>query len=200
MKKEVAKASGEPEERYAWISRVETIDDPEELQESEGRQLLDAKVAAGFAKILHGELAKQIQLLEEKAESGKKLLKGRQISWYIKDHFRINADQGAVLDFSDLISVKMQSQYIKRFLHDWESVLLVINKIPNTKILESLLSSQLEKADSLKNLLELYRQDVTQHGQSKDYGRLLQMVKCHLEERRRKKTGMNAAKAVGKGA
>ena len=47
--------------------------------------------------------------------------------------------------------------------------------------------SQLEKADSLKNLLELYRQDVTQRGQSKDYDRLLQMVKCHLEERRRKK-------------
>ena len=134
MKKVVAKASGEPEEGYAWISRVETIDDPEELQESEGRQLLDAKVAAGFAKILHGDLAKQIQLLEDKNESGKKLLKALQIAWSTKDHFRINADQGAVLDFSDLIAVKMQSQDIKRFLYDWESVLLGINEIPNTKI------------------------------------------------------------------
>ena len=169
------------------------------MQESEGKQLLDAKIAAGFAKILHGELAKQIQLLEEKAESGK-VAKGRQISWYIKDHFRINADQGAVLDFSVLIAVKMQSQDIKRFLHDWESVLLVINETPNTKILESLFFSQLEKADSLKSLQELYRQDVTQRGQPKDYDRLLQMVKSHLEERRREKTGMNTAKAVGKEA
>ena len=79
-------------------------------------------------------------------------------------------------------------------------MLLVINEIPNTKILESLFFSQLEKADSLKDLLELYRQDVTQRGHSKDYDRLLQMVKCHLEERRRKKTGMNTAKAVGKEA
>ena len=78
MKKEVAKASGEPDECYACISKVGTTDDPDELQESEGRQLLDAKVAAGFAKILHGDLARQIQLLEEKVESGQKLLKGRQ--------------------------------------------------------------------------------------------------------------------------
>ena len=131
-KKEVAKASGEPEKGYAWISKVEDIEDPEELQEPEGEQLLDAKVAAGFAKILHVDLAKQIQLLEEKAESGIKLLKGLQIAWYIKDHFRINADQGAVPDFSDLIAVRMQSQDIKRFLHDWESVLLVINE-PQTQ-------------------------------------------------------------------
>ena len=107
MKKEVAKTSGEPEEGYAWISKVEAIEDPEEFQESEGRQLLDATVAACFAKILHGDLAKQIHLLEGKAESGKKLLKGRQISRHIRDHFRINANQGAVPDFSDLIAVKM---------------------------------------------------------------------------------------------
>ena len=150
MKKVVAKASGEPEKGYAWISKVEDIEDPEHLQVSEGKQLIDAKVAACLSKVLHGDLAKQIQLLEEKAEPGKKLLKGRQIWWCIKDHFRINADQGAVLNFSDLVSVKMQSQDIKRFLHDWESVLLVINEIPNTKILETLFFSQLEKADSLK--------------------------------------------------
>jgi hypothetical protein len=66
----VAKASGEPDEGYAWISKVETTEDPEELQESEGTELLDSKVAAGFAKIMHGDSAKQIQLLEEKAEAG----------------------------------------------------------------------------------------------------------------------------------
>jgi hypothetical protein len=129
-KKEVAKASGEPEKGYAWISKVEDIEDPEELQESGGKQPLDAKVAAGFSKILHGDLAKQIQLLEEKGESSKKLFKGRRIAWYIKDHFRINTDQGAVLDFSDLIAVRMPGQDIKRYLHDWESVLLAINEPP----------------------------------------------------------------------
>jgi hypothetical protein len=66
--------------------------------------------------------------------------------------------------------------------------------------LESLCFAQLEKTDTLKSLLELYRQDVTQNGKPKDYDRLLQMVKRHLEERRRKKTGMNIAKTVGKEA
>ena len=132
VKKEVAKASGIPDAGYAWISKVEDIEDPEHLQVSEGKQLLDAKVAAGLSKILHGDLAKQIQLLKEKAEAEKMLLKGRQIAWYIKDYFRINADHGAVMDFSDLIAVRMQGSDIKRYLHDWESVLLAINE-PQTQ-------------------------------------------------------------------
>ena len=152
VKKEVAKASGIPDKGYAWISKVEDIEDPEHLQVSEGKQLLDAKVAAGLSKILHGDLAKQIQLLEEKAEAEKRLLKGRQIAWYIKDYFRINADQGAVLDFSDLIAVRMQGSDIKRYLHDWESVLLAINQTPDAVILESLFFAQLEKADTGKTL------------------------------------------------
>ena len=64
VKKEVAKASREPDKGYQWISKVEDIEDPEDLQVSEGKNLLDAKVAAGLSKILHGDLAKQIQLLE----------------------------------------------------------------------------------------------------------------------------------------
>jgi hypothetical protein len=63
---------------------------------------------------LHGDLAKQIQLLEEKAEAEKRLLKGRQIAWYIKDYFRINADHEAAMDFSDLIAVKMQGSDVKK--------------------------------------------------------------------------------------
>ena len=105
VKKEVAKASGEPDKGYQCISKVEDIEDPEDLQVSEGKNLLDAKVAASCSKILHGALAKQIQLLEEKAEAANRLPKGRQIAWYIKDYFRINADHGAVLDFTDLNAV-----------------------------------------------------------------------------------------------
>ena len=52
----------------------------EGLQDSEGRQLPDAKVAAGLSNMLQGDLAKQVQLLEEKAEASGKLFKGCQIS------------------------------------------------------------------------------------------------------------------------
>ena len=107
------------------------------------------------------------------------MLKGREISWYIKDYFRINADQGTVLDFSDLISVVLHNHDVRKFLYDWESVLLIFDTIPSKIILESLFFRQLEKADGLKSLLELYRQDVTQRGLPKDYDRLLQMVKSH---------------------
>ena len=59
IKKEVAKVSGNPDVGYKWISKVEDITDPEDLQDSEGRNLLDSKVAAAFSKILHGALGKQ---------------------------------------------------------------------------------------------------------------------------------------------
>ena len=42
------------------------------------------------------------------------------------------------MDFSDLIAVRMQGSDIKRYLHDWESVLLAINQTPDAVILESL--------------------------------------------------------------
>ena len=46
------------------------------MQDSEDRQVLDAKLTAGLSKILQGDLAKQVQLLEEKAETSGKLFKG----------------------------------------------------------------------------------------------------------------------------
>ena len=151
-KKEVANASGIPDKGYQWISKVEDIEDPEHLQVSEGKKLLDAKVAAGLSKILHGDLAKQIQLLEEKAEAEKRLHKGRQIAWYIKDYFGINADHGAVMDFSDLIAVRMQGSDIKRYLHDWESVLLAINQTPDAVTLESLFFLHSSKKPTLSRV------------------------------------------------
>ena len=130
IRKEVAKVSGNPDIGYVWISKVEDTMNPDDLQDSEGRNLLGSKVAAAFSKILHGALGKQIQLLEEKADADKRLLKGRQIAWYIKDYFRTNAEHGEVLDFADLNAVKMQGTDVSRLLHDWGSVLLAINKIP----------------------------------------------------------------------
>ena len=45
--------------------KLREVEKTEDLQNSEGRPLLEAKVAARLSKILHGDLAKQVQLLEE---------------------------------------------------------------------------------------------------------------------------------------
>ena len=65
-------------------------------------------------------------------------------------------------------------------------MLLAINKIPDDVILESLFFGQLEKADTLKSMLELYRLDVTQNGKPKSYERLLDMLQKHILERQGK--------------
>ena len=69
QKKEVANASKAPFRGYDWTLLVEKVGKLEDLKDFEGRPLLDAKVVAGLSKILHGDLAKQVQLLEEKAEA-----------------------------------------------------------------------------------------------------------------------------------
>ena len=78
----MAKASGEPDTGYAWISKVEITEDPEDLQESNGKQLLDAQVAASFAKVLHGDLAKQVQVFEENLRLSKSCLKASNLLVY----------------------------------------------------------------------------------------------------------------------
>jgi hypothetical protein len=50
VKKEVAKASGIPDKGYAWISKVEDIEDPEHLQVSEGKNCLTQKLQQASRK------------------------------------------------------------------------------------------------------------------------------------------------------
>ena len=63
-----------------------------ELQDSETRDTLDAKIAAEFSRILSGELAKEIGVIEEKLTKQDKLLKGSLIAvgfrYNLKSTFR----------------------------------------------------------------------------------------------------------------
>ena len=67
FKKVVAGVSGRPERAFQWITEVETAKCLEDLQRSGDFETLDAKVAAGLGKILHGELGRYVTVLEEKA-------------------------------------------------------------------------------------------------------------------------------------
>ena len=60
----------------------------EELEDSEGRDTLDAKIAAGLMKIIHGPFLIIIQDLEEKIDDEEKVLTGRQIIWMMKEELK----------------------------------------------------------------------------------------------------------------
>ena len=65
--KEVAGASGRPEEAFAWMCQVDKAQGTDELEDNGDFATLDANISAAFRRILHGELGRTIQVREEQA-------------------------------------------------------------------------------------------------------------------------------------
>lgn len=188
LRKAIAGASGRPNDAFIWICEIDEAATMEELGNSGDFETLDAKLADAFGRILHGELGRQIQIMEDKvAKTTKQMLKGRQIAWIVFERFKLNEEHGYVLDFEDLFNLELKNNNTRAFLNDWEQVYIGLKEIPPESVLESLFRRQVEKTDDLKELLALYNQDVTQRGESRSYAKLKTMVENHLEQKRRSK-------------
>ena len=72
-RKKVAAAAVDPSKAFQWYCKVDDALSSEELEDSEGQDTLDMKIAAAFINILHGELRRKIDLEEEKLALQRKL-------------------------------------------------------------------------------------------------------------------------------
>ena len=81
----------------------------EKLQDSEGFDTWDARIASGLYTIISGsgEFAHHIKLLESRAEKEGKMLKGRQLAWLIYQHFRVKEGDEAILEIKNLMAVQI---------------------------------------------------------------------------------------------
>lgn len=66
---------------------------------------LDPRLAAALRKAMTGELSRQINLRKEQAARKQQYLKGRQILSMLYDHYRVSEEDGAALEFQDLLNV-----------------------------------------------------------------------------------------------
>ena len=111
---EVTGASGNPEEAFKWLKKVEKEGITIEKLASSGRfPSLDAKLAAALSRTLTGDLAQQVNLLKERYAWANKFLKGRQILWQIYKHFKISEADGALLDLQDLFAVTLHGDQLR---------------------------------------------------------------------------------------
>ena len=85
--------------------------------------------------------------------------------------------EGAILEFEDLLNVRLHGDNIQKYINDWEMTISGLNKVPNEEVLESLFFGQLKKSTQLEGAIALYRQDVTQKGESKSYPKLMNAAK-----------------------
>jgi len=184
FKKKVAGSSRFPQKAFIWISQIEKAKSIEELENDEDFETLNAKIAAGLSSIIHGELERQINIIEEQMALIGKMMNGRQIAWMIYKHYKVSEIEGALLSFEDLLHVSLKGDNVRAFVNEWEAVIIALKPIPEENVLESLFRRQLEASSQLKETMALYNLGITQRGEERSYQRLMSMAKTHLERRR----------------
>ena len=112
------------------------------------------------------------------------MIKGRQITWLVFDHFRLSDVDDAMLNWDEILrlELKMPGDNIRQFLNDWDTTFTNFNTAPDEDFLESMFKRQLEKSHQLKGILALYDQGISQHKEPKSYKRLRYIVENYLEE------------------
>ena len=135
IKDETSGASGVPDECCAWISQVDSAKDMSELQDSGRFPSLDAKLSAGLSKVLAGDIGRQVRVAKEALGVKGMLMKGRHVLWLVYQHYKITAEEGAVLDIQDLLAVSLAGSDIARFMSDWDETLSGMRNVPEDGIL-----------------------------------------------------------------
>ena len=200
-RKVVVAASNRPEKAFHWFSEIEKAKKIEDLENSGQLPNLDVQLNAGMYKVLTGEFKKEVQHIEEKMakEVPSKMLKGRQITWLIYQKFTRPDAEIQIKNITDLVKIKMRGNNVRAFQNEWNESLLEQGERPSDTMLEALYLEQLENASQLNSMLALYRQDVTQKGETKSYQKLYSMVEVHLEESRKKKNKQQEDNQEGRG-
>ena len=73
-------------------------------------------------------------MLEEEAQQQDAMVKGRQIAWKLYQRFKLSEAEGAILEFGDLLEVKLKGDNLRGFLNAWEFTLLSLKQMPSDAI------------------------------------------------------------------
>ena len=90
FKKAVAAASVRPDVAFIWISQVEKVESVDELSDSGEFPELDALLSTEWDRVTPGEFKKSLMVREFNLAKRDVMIKGRQITWLVYDHFRLS--------------------------------------------------------------------------------------------------------------
>ena len=148
---------------------------------------LDAKLAAGIARVAQGDLGRAISTEKEKLAEKGIFMKGRRALRMIHDHYRISETEGALLELQDLLKVSVKGDNLRSFLMDWEHVLTGMNPVPDVAVLETLFRLQVAKSTAMRDTMTYYNRLDMNHP-DRNYDFLVSSVRRHLEQQRRSQT------------
>ena len=101
----------------------------------------------------------------------------------IYKYFKLSEEDGAMLEWDELLSVHLRGGNLQQFENDWNNTILNIRELPDEIFLETLYRKQLDKSEQLKNAMALYQQDITQRGEKQSYQKLKDILRYHLEKK-----------------
>ena len=121
------------------------------------------------------------------------MLKGRQALWIVYQHYRINADAGALYDLSDLMCVKLRGDALEAFMFNWDHVLIGMAQEPPEKTLCIFFLENLRGCHIMREEVNHY--DRARQGDAhRTYEFLQDSVRRYLE---RKRHGENRKAVAG---
>lgn len=83
---------------------------------------LGAKLASALSAVLSAEMISAIISMRGQLALEGNLMRGRQIWFEVYTHFRISEAEGSILDFCDLMKVKLNNGQLIMFLNNWGRV------------------------------------------------------------------------------
>ena len=199
VREAVASASRDPNAAFLWVRDVENTVDRTSLGDSSGFSTLDSKLAAALAKVLTGALGRSIDVEKEKLAQDGRLMKGREILHVIYKHFKVSEAEGHILDFQDLIAVRMHGDDLRAFLDEWELTLAGMNKIPAEEYLEPMFRSHIERHPGLKEDMAHYERLLVGHPDN-NYELLVNTVRRYIELKRHQKAKAERNRGNGRPA
>ena len=116
----------DPDSAFEWIRQVDVVTKIEELQDSHvpGHRFgeLDLKIYSGLMRTIHGPLLRKIKVLEDKFMNREsKLIKGRQVLFLIRESFKLEKEELALVEFNQLQSLYLRGDNLEVFIEKWDT-------------------------------------------------------------------------------
>ena len=193
---EIAGATQTADETFQWIGEVDEAEKWEDLDNPGKFAVLDSKLHVALLEVVTGDLKRQIQFEIEKLAKIKRLMRGRSIAWMIFKHFEISDQQLKIKSLNDLLCVSLQGEHIKRFLHNWDTILEEMVDKPNETMKLELFRRQVDRSTKLHEVLMHYDMVLDQSGETSDYERLRKAIDKYLAQKKQQAQRLELAKGI----
>ena len=144
---EIVGASGRGMEAFKWIKAVETKSFAE-LEDSGAFESIDFKITSALMKLLPADLKTQVSFEKTKLLREDRLLKGRQILHMVYASYKVSRSAGAIVDFRDLDQLQLRNDDLTRFLAEWDTILMNMETVPPTDVLQVMFHKKIESSHS----------------------------------------------------